>query len=71
MTGSVNAPVEFRLSERMRLQTYFVDFRELDPLLRSAAPADGGYVEHPVPELDESSSVGPKNADSYLIKPKT
>lgn len=38
--------------------SHLVDLRELNPLLRRAAPANGGNVDHSIPELDESSSAG-------------
>lgn len=37
---------------------YLIDFREFDSLLQGAAPTDGGYVEHSIPELNERSPAG-------------
>lgn len=39
-------------------RTHLVDLRELDALLWRAAPADGGHVEHSIPELDEGPPEG-------------
>lgn len=41
-----------------KVHRYLVQLRELDSLLWSAAPSDGGDVQHPVAKLNEGSSVG-------------